>query len=665
MNTRSAIPRAFQSKWSSLVGSLLIVFSLLLLAAAFRSRLLGGLVSSVLFALLLIAFCVAIFLHVRFLVFARHEQRETDGLLDVTGREFQSIFDSALDSILILDDAAICVEANPAALQLLGVGRPELVAQSIRTFYSKPDNFERAWENFRSRKEQHGEFELVRPDGLRISVEYTAKTNYLPGRHVAILRDVSLRKQTEAALRESEERFQQMANHIREVYWMIDAKTKHAVYVNPAYETITGRSIAALREDPLSYQEALHPEDRVRILTRLEEAARTGEFDEEFRIIRPNLSVRWVSARGVAVKDSAGAAQRLVGIVQDISARKSAEVQMAKNLSSAEAARAEADAFRKTTLALTQNLKMNCVLDSLLESLLQLVPCGSARVLLVESDANLFVARERQLPGSKTQNPEFPSTLDAKMNRFLMRVLTTKNSLLVPDTTFESDWSSFVGSEHMRSWLCVPLVASQRVLGLLSLGDTCAHFFTAEHLRLTKSLAIPAAVAIQNARLYERAEIYSFELEQRLADLKSTERALAHAVAGRTISENKFARVFQGSPIAFSIASVSDGRFLDVNQAFERRYGYSLKELRDRTIFDLGTWDNASDGPGLLEEICKQGSVRNRMARFRTRSGELIDTIYSADIIELDGRPCVLAFLQDMPVPANPATSQRTKTADA
>jgi hypothetical protein len=53
------------------------------------------------------------------------------------------------------------------------------------------------------------------------------------------------------------------------------------------------------------------------------------------------------------------------------------------------------------------------------------------------------------------------------------------------------------------------------------------------------------------------------------------------------------------------------------------------------------------------------------MARFRTRSGELIDTIYSADIIELDGRPCVLAFLQDMPVPANPATSQRTKTADA
>ena len=72
----------------------------------------------------------------------------------------------------------------------------------------------------------------------------------------------------------------------------------------------------------------------------------------------------------------------------------------------------------------------------------------------------------------------------------------------------------------MQSWLCVPLIASQQVLGILSLGDARARAFTHEHLRLAKSLAIPAAVAIQNARLYERAEIYGAELEQRLVDLQ-------------------------------------------------------------------------------------------------------------------------------------------------
>ena len=64
------------------------------------------------------------------------------------------------------------------------------------------------------------------------------------------------------------------------------------------------------------------------------------------------------------------------------------------------------------------------------------------------------------------------------------------------------------------------------MLGLLSLGDTHAHAFTQEHLRLAKSLAIPAAVAIQNARLYEQAEILRAELEQRLADLERAQKEL-------------------------------------------------------------------------------------------------------------------------------------------
>lgn len=646
------------------IGSVVIAATLLvLLLAVFGPPSYNTPTSSLLLSLVLLALCVAIALHVRFMILTRQEQRETAGILDATEREFQSIFDSALDSILILDDRGICLETNPAALRLLGAQRNEVVGQSIQRFHAPVDEFENAWMRFLDRKEDHGEAKLIRMDGGDLFVEYTAKANYLPGRHVAVLRDITLRKQVEAALRESDERFHQMADNIQEIFWMLDARTKHVLYVTEAYETITGRSCASLRDNPTSYQEMFHPEDRVRVLTRLEEATQSGVFDEEFRIVRADHAVRWISVRGFPVRDLAGAVLRLVGIAQDISARKSAEEQMAKNLSLAESAWAEADAFRKTTLALTQNLKMDCVLDTLLESLLKLIPCESARVLLVETDTHLFLQREMQHPEATRRPPKCPDTIDARDSYFLMRVLATKNSVLIPDTSEEPEWSAFRGHAHMRSWLCVPLIASHQVLGLLSLGDTRPHTFSPEHLRLAKSLAIPGAVAIQNARLYERAEIYGTELEQRLTDLEQTEQALQQAEERRTLSEEKFTKVFRSSPIAFSITTVAEGRFVDVNEAFEQRYGYPCKDLIGRTVFDIGVWHNPGERPQMLNEVRKHGQVRNRVTRFRTRSGELLDTIYSADIIELDGEQCLLAVSEAVPERDLLQTSPAPRTA--
>ncbi len=117
-----------------------------------------------------------------------------------------------------------------------------------------------------------------------------------------------------------------------------------------------------------------------------------------------------------------------------------------------------------------------------------------------------------------------------------MHVLATRNSLFIPNTAEETDWTAFKGFSHLRSWLCVPLVASQQVLGILSLGDMRTKAFTQEHLRLAKSLAIPAAVAIQNARLYEQAEIFRAELEQRLADLEQAQRVIREVQQSRGVS---------------------------------------------------------------------------------------------------------------------------------
>ncbi|HKR85155.1 MAG TPA: GAF domain-containing protein, partial [Terriglobales bacterium] len=98
---------------------------------------------------------------------------------------------------------------------------------------------------------------------------------------------------------------------------------------------------------------------------------------------------------------------------------------------------------------------------------------------------------------------------------------------VVSDTQQNLEWRVFKSHPHLRSWICVPLIASQRTLGLLCLNHSLPGGLSSDHLRIAELLAIPAAAAIQSARLYERAEIYGEELEKRLADLRTAQNALA------------------------------------------------------------------------------------------------------------------------------------------
>ena len=331
----------------------------------------------------------------------------------------------------------------------------------------------------------------------------------------------------EASLLASEERFHQMADNIHEVFWMIDAQTRKTLYVNAAYETITGRPLVTLKLDPLSYEEVIHSEDRSRVLFKLEEATHTGRFDERFRIVLPGGEPRWLWMRGFPVRDSRGNIQRLVGTGLDITRQKEAEEEVSRNLSLAQSAWAEADAMRKATLVLTQDLRMDYVLDALLQCLRDLVPFESANIFLLEADSHLFGARQFPHDQGSACVTKYPPGFEISDYPIISRVLRSHKSVAVSDTNRDPEWRVFKDHPNLRSWICVPLISSQRALGLLSLGHSLAGGLTAEHLRVAELLAIPAAAAIQNARLYERAEIYSEELERRLADLRTAQNALA------------------------------------------------------------------------------------------------------------------------------------------
>jgi diguanylate cyclase (GGDEF)-like protein/PAS domain S-box-containing protein len=125
-----------------------------------------------------------------------------------------------------------------------------------------------------------------------------------------------------AELRASESQFRQMAENIHDIFYLVDAKSNRILYVSPAYEQISGRSCASLLANPESWTASIHPDDRALAESSVRHAVAAGEFEIEYRMLRPDGSIRWIESRGFPVRDDTGVLVRVAGVAKDITERK-------------------------------------------------------------------------------------------------------------------------------------------------------------------------------------------------------------------------------------------------------------------------------------------------------------------------------------------------------
>ncbi|GAB4321696.1 MAG: hypothetical protein Kow0074_12690 [Candidatus Zixiibacteriota bacterium] len=142
--------------------------------------------------------------------------------------------------------------------------------------------------------------------------------------------DITDAMATREALEESERRLRQMAEHIDSVLWLEDIETQTVIYISPSFERMFGVSCQELMANRRSWVQCVHPEDRERAIREADEAERTGFCDMEYRLLRPDGSIRWIHDRAFPVYDSSGHLYRLAGIVDDITDRRRVEDELSR-----------------------------------------------------------------------------------------------------------------------------------------------------------------------------------------------------------------------------------------------------------------------------------------------------------------------------------------------
>ena len=223
-------------------------------------------------------------------------------------------------------------KVNDAVINQYGVTREDFIGLTPSDFFmDEMDEVERGrktWRKFFDDGKLHIETKEKKFDGTDMWVEGDYVCLYddegrITG-HFGIQRDVTEQKISQQKLQEEEEKFRQLTDHIDEVFWLRNAENDKIIYVSPAYEDIWGMSCQSLYDDPNSFLETVHADDKEMVLNEFQSSRNINEgyFDIEYRIIRPDGEVRWIWVRAFPVKDNEGRLIRRAGIGEDITKRK-------------------------------------------------------------------------------------------------------------------------------------------------------------------------------------------------------------------------------------------------------------------------------------------------------------------------------------------------------
>ena len=556
-----------------------------------------------------------------------------------------AILYASLDAVITIDHQGRVLEFNPAAQKIFGYDRADVLGQEMSQLIIPPalrEQHRRGLAKYLATGKgpvlgKRIELTGMRADGTEFPVELTI-TPIVDGDQpvfTGFVRDISERKL-------AEEKISYQAYLLENVNDAVIGSDENSVirFWNQGAERIFGwKSEEVIGR---SGREILRSEifntDRETVLKIL---AETGRWKGEALLYRKDGTQVMMEVSTIALRDANDQITGYVSVNRDITERKLAEEELRKN-----AARTQALADISRTLAAVR-LDYQAVLDATAQHTTELIGDACA-IRLVSEDkqwlemASIYHPDPRTLAILRKMLAANPLRADTGLGG---QVIQTSKPVLIPIISPEqlkaivpSTASSILEHISIHSLLVVPLRAQGGVLGTLTLTrDQPDRPYTAKDQSFLQDLADRAALSIANARLYKAMQQLNNELEQRVAK----------RMAQLQESEEKFSKAFLASPAAVSIASLPDGRYINVNEALAKLTGYSKEELLGHTSAELGLVD-ASARSKILEATRTHGFAHNVEIQIRTKSNQIVEVLTSIEQMELAGQPCLLSVNFDI-----------------